>query len=151
MKTIIAFLFSVMCLFAADDIGITTTVKTNAQSGAVITKEFFTRAGKTNLLRSTTTTNGVLKSRLYRFYHDGKLAADHLTAPGTGYLLVATQNGFDVNFEYRSNVLSEVVLADKDDNVLDAFVSTNGVLTPIPTSELRKMMSTPDTQKEKGK
>jgi hypothetical protein len=149
LRAIIALLLSATCLLAADDITVTTTTKTNAQSGVVTTKEFFTRSGQTNLLRSTTTTNGIVKTRLHRFYHDGKLAADHLSAPASGYLMTSTHNGYDVTFDYRSNLLSEVVIADRHDNVLDWFVSTNGLLTPLASSELRKYMSKPrDKEKD---
>ena len=139
-----ALLFSCVCALAVDDIGVTTTTKTNAQSGAVITKQFFTRGGQTNLLRSTTSTNGVVKSRLHRFYHDGRLIADHLTAPALGYSLVTTHGGYSLTFESETNALTDVYLADTNGNTLDAFASTNGVLTPIPTSELRKMTNSVD-------
>ncbi len=148
MKIIFILLVSAVFIQAADDIALTTTTKTNSQSGAVTTKEYFTREGQTNMLRSTTTTNGIVKTRLHRFYHHGKLAADHLSAPGVGYLMIATHNGYDVSFDYRSNLLREVRIADKDDNVLDWFVSTNGFLKPMPTSELRKYMAKPSDKKK---
>jgi len=145
MKTIILLLVSCIALLAADDISVTVTVKTN-KSGWVTTKEFFTRAGQTNLLRSTTRTNGVVRSRLYRFYHDRKPAADHLVGP-EDYVVVSTHNGFNLHLTSRSNLLSETWIGDKYDNVLDVFEVTNGLLTPIPTSELRKYMGRLDARK----
>jgi hypothetical protein len=147
MKPIIVLLLFVTCIFPADDIGVTTTVKTNAESGRAVTKEYFTRAGQTNLLRSTTTTNGVVRSRLYRFYHDRKHVADHLSGP-KGFLLVQTYNGFNFGFTSTNGMMIEATVADRDENVLDMFEGTNGVLFPIATSELRKYMSQP---KEKPK
>jgi hypothetical protein len=138
MKSIIILLFFAKCLFAADNI--TTTTRTNAESGSVITKEYFTRAGQTNLVRSTTTTNGVVRSRLYRFYHNKKHVADHLTGPG-GYLMVQTYNGFNFGFTSTNNAMIGAKIADKNEKILDVFENTNGVLFPIPTSELRKYNS----------
>ncbi len=142
MKTIFALLVSCIRLFAADDIGLTVTTKTNADTGAVITSQYFTRAGQTNLLSKTAVTNGVIQSRFYRFYHDGKVAADHLTVPGDGYVLIVTHNGFDMSFQSCSNELCSVLLHDKDDVLLDEFLGTNGVLAPIPSSDLRRVSDT---------
>jgi len=41
-------------LLASDDIRLTTTAKTNAQTGRVTVREVFTRGGHTNLVRVTT-------------------------------------------------------------------------------------------------
>jgi hypothetical protein len=141
MNSIVMCLLSSICLAAADDIEVHVTVKTN-RSGSVTTKEFFTRGGETNLLRSTTATNGVVRSRLYRFYHDHKHAADHLSGPG-GFLLVQTYNGFNFGFTSTNSLVENASITDKDENVLDMFEGTNGVLSPIPTSELRKYLSNP--------
>lgn len=141
MNTIVLCLLSSICLAAAGDIEVHVTVKTN-RSGSVTTKQFFTRGGETNLLRSTTTTNGVVRSRLHRFYHEHKRAADHLSGPG-GFLLVRTYNGFNFEFTSTNALLKDASIADKDENVLDMFEGTNGLLSPIPTSELRKYMSNP--------
>ena len=140
MKIVILLLLSCVCLFAEDDIGVTVLTKTNVDSGQVTTKEYFSRAGLTNLLRSTTTTNGVVRSRLYRFYHDRKHVADHLSGPG-GFVMVQTYNGFNFGFTSSNNMLIDASIADKDENVLDMFEGTNGVLFPMPTSELHKYMS----------
>jgi hypothetical protein len=149
MKSIIVLLLSCICLLAEDDIGITTTIKTNAVFGEVVTTKYFSRGGQTNLLCRTTMTNGVIHTRSYRFYHDGKLAADYLCSTRTGYSQTVTHNGFDATFICdSSNILDSVYIFDKDrQNVLDGFEATNGMLTPIPTSELSNLGSIPDVVK----
>lgn len=137
MKATILLLLSCLCLRAADDIHVATVVSTNGEAGTMTTQEFFTRAGQTNLVCSTTTRDGVVRSRAYRFYHNGRHAADHLTVPAVGDSLVDTYNGFDIAMVSRSNALQEVTLRDQYDRVVDRFVSTNGVFRPVPTSELR--------------
>jgi len=150
MKSIIALLLSCVSILAGDDIGVTTTIKTNAVTGAVVTVDSFTRGGQTNLLCKTTTTNGVFKSRSYQFVHDGKLAAEHISYPGHGFSLTATHYDFDATFLCQSNTLYEVDIYDKNrQTLLDVFVATNGMLTPIPTSELRGQVSFPDVEKPK--
>ena len=145
MKSIIIFLLSCMSLLATDDIGVSTTIRTNAQTGEVITTDCFTRGGQTNLLCKTTTTNGVFKSRSYRFYHDGKLTAEYLFYSGTGFSLTATHYEFDATFMSHSNLLYEVDIYDQNrQHLLDVFEATNGILSPFPTSELRQEVSVPD-------
>src|SRR5689334_10159224 len=114
MKALILILLSAASLFAADDIRVFTIMKTNL-SGSVTTREFFTRAGQTNLFRSTTTTNGLFTTRLCRFYHKGKLAAVHQAFP-EGSLFVCTDNGFGLTFHGYSNLLTDAYIVDKKGN-----------------------------------
>lgn len=144
MKFIILILTAVTVL-AADDIAVTTVTKTNGYYGTVTTKEYFTRAGQTNLQRSTTTylTNGVLKSRSHFIYYHGQRVAGHISSPSHGFTLTQSDPGFGVSFEISSNILTDVTLSDRDGNLLDWYIATNGVLTPIPSSELRKYVGKP--------
>lgn len=144
MKFIILILTAVTVL-AADDIAVTTVTKTNGYYGTVTTKEYFTRAGQTNLQRSTTTylTNGVLKSRSHFIYYHGQRVSGHISSPSHGFTLTQSDPGFGVSFETSSNILTDVTLSDRDGNLLDWYIATNGVLTPIPSSELRKYVGKP--------
>ncbi len=146
MKAFIVFLFSFGCLFAADDIKVTVNVTTNARTGAVTTKEYFTRNGETNLLRSTRRTNGVIQSQLHLFYHDRKWAGTHLVEPAKDRVDVSSYN-FNLHTITQSNSLRSAWIGDRRDGVLDVFVLTNGSLVPIPTSELRKLTNSWDSPK----
>jgi len=152
MKFIILIL-SAVTAFAADDIAMTSVTKTNGYYGTVTTKECFTRAGQTNLQRSTTTylTNGVLKSRSHFIYYHGQRVAGHISSPSQGYTLTQSDPGFGVSFETCSDVLTEVSLSDRDGKLLDWYIVTNGVLTPIPSSELRKYLGKPKEKESDDK
>lgn len=65
--------------------------------------------------------------------------------------MIATHNAYHATFQHQTNLLSEVVITDEQDNVLDWFVSTNGLLSPIPSSELRKYATKPSDKKEDTK
>jgi hypothetical protein len=145
MKSIITLLLSATSLLAADDISVRTTTKTNAPYGTVTTKEYLTRAGQTNLLRSTTrySQSGLLKSCSHFVYYRGQRVAWHISSPPHGYTLSQSDAGFSVGFETKSNVLTEITLSDKEGNLLDWFVTTNDVLTPVASSELRKYTGKP--------
>jgi hypothetical protein len=151
MKPICILLLSALSLTAADDLTVATTTKTNEYS--VTTKEYFMRAGQTNMLRSTTrySTNDVIKSRSYFFFHRGQRVAAYQSSPTHGYTYTRSVTGYSVGFESVSNVLSEVVLYNKEGEPLDMFVATNGVLIPLPSSELRKYVATPKDRESDDK
>ena len=128
--------FCSMNLFAADDVGVTATITTNLPAGLIITRQCFTRGGQTNLVSFTHRVNGVVVERLHRFYYLGNHAADCLIKPGSGKSFVDSYNGFELHFGFVSNLLTEATICEEKRRVLDRFAVTNGVLTPVATSEL---------------
>jgi hypothetical protein len=143
MKAMVILFLSCLCLRGADDLKAAKVVSKDAPTGTVKTQEFFTRSGLTNLVCTTTRRNGVVRSRLYSFYHNGKHAADQLTVPALGSALLSTYNGCDLAMASRSNCLSEVTLMDPYGRLLDMFLSTKGDLAPIPTAQLREYITNP--------
>ncbi len=61
MRAFIVFLLSCASVLGADsNVRVFTTAKTNAETASIITKEFYTRDGQTNLVRHTKTKAGVV-------------------------------------------------------------------------------------------
>ena len=146
MKTI-TFLFLVgVGLMAADDVSLVSTVKTS-KVGTVVYKDYVTRNGKTNLVRSITKTNDVVTRRLHLFYHDGQLVGSHSSA--SGRTAVSTFGGYSVDFHSTNDVPTDVFVSDKDHRYLEMFSITNGVLTPWSSAEWRKAVGRAATNAER--
>jgi hypothetical protein len=143
MKILVTFMLLGVCVLAAEDIAVTTSVRPHPTlSGQVTTRDVFTRAGQTNLIRITTVRDGVIISRTHRFYHNRAWVADHmvwsLDPPEASGL--TTASGFSLTFNFgTNNQILEAYLGDKNGKIFDAFMSTNGLLSPVPTEELEKI------------
>jgi hypothetical protein len=150
MKTILTFMLFCVSVLAADDIAVTTTVKPHPSlPGQITTKEVFTRGGQTNLVRVTTTRDGMVISRLHRFYYKHTLVADHmllLLKPEDGSSL-ATTSGFSLGLRFdANNQILEAYIGDRKGNIVDAFTSTNGTLFPVSTADLKVMKNSMATR-----
>src|SRR6185369_5932209 len=89
MRTLIVFLLSYASVFGADgDMRIFTTAQTNAQTGSIITQDFFTRDGQTNLERRTYAQAGVVQKRIHLFRHAGSVLAEHFATPDSSSYFV---------------------------------------------------------------
>jgi hypothetical protein len=138
MKTIIVLLLSCTGLLAADEIHVSTTVKTNAQTGRVTVREVFTRGGQTNLVRVTGLKDGVLLSRVHRFYYNRKLVADHMILPGKDSSFMTTTAGFSLSVDFGpSNAVTRAYIGNRKGEIIDAYDISNGILMPVPGSELK--------------
>jgi hypothetical protein len=138
MKTLFALGLLCSTVFGSDtDIQVVSAVRTN-ESGSIYTKETFTRAGQTNLIRNTCTKSGVLQIRIHRFYQNGSLVGYMTASPDISSTTSEAGSPYALDFEYGpSNQLKYVILVGKDGLVRDMFNCTNGVLFPIESSELR--------------
>ncbi len=152
----VVLVFCTLGLYAADDVVVSATIVTNTQLGLVTTRQWFTRGGQTNLVHVSHSVNGVVEERLYRFYYEGKHAADCLVKPRSGKSFTDTYNGFELHVAYASNCLTEVMICEKKHRVLDRFTITNGMLAPVAATELVQWFGIPtgaksELQKEVGK
>lgn len=143
MRILFSFMILCACALASDDTTVTTTVKPHStRLDQTTTREVFTRAGKTNLIRVTTARDGAVISRLHRFYYHRRLVADHMVrmldfSEGSD---LTTTAGFSLTFSFGTNSqILEAYVGDKDGNILDVFTGTNGVLFPMPAEELKKL------------
>jgi len=74
MKTFIVLILSCASVFGADTgIQVVTTARTNAASGAILSRDVFMRDGQTNLVRVTLSEHGAVESQNGNFYHNGVL------------------------------------------------------------------------------
>lgn len=124
----------------AEDVQMTTTTWTNAETGTFRQRAIYTRDGQTNLVRtrrgSATEARQVLAHRVYQ---DGKLVTmisevrgsfSVMTKPGSPY-------GASVEF-YPDKTVRAVALMAADGTFVDLFTGTNGVITPVSSADLRK-------------
>ena len=139
MKTFIVYLLLCASVFGADGIHVVTTTKTNATSASIITKDFYTRNGQTNLVRHTKTKAGVVQIRIHRFYHRGSLVADFVAMPDSSGFTTEANTPYSVSLECdASRNPKSVVIGTKDGIILDAFTYTNGLFSPVDSSLLTK-------------
>jgi len=140
MRTLIVFILSCASVFGADTgIRVVTTSKTNAETASIYTTDIFTRDGQTNLERTAKTKAGTLQIRIQRFYHAGVLVGDYVaTKDSSGF---TTESGvpYSVSFEFwASKDIRSAVIGTKDGMILDVFACTNGMFSPIESSELAR-------------
>ena len=152
MKTVFSLILLCVSALAADDIAVTTSVKPHSsRPGQTTTREVFARGGQTNLVRVTTTRDGMVIFRLHRFYYHRTLVADHmqrLLKPLEGSDLITT-SGFSLTLGFgTNNQILEAYIGDKKGNILDAFTSTNGALFPVPIAELKNIKKSMATRGE---
>lgn len=143
MRAFILFLLSCVSTLAADTgVRMTTSVSTNAETGAVYLEETFTRDGQTNLVRKTKTADGVVTGRIQRFYHDGEFVAVYLVVSKPVHMaresFSTTESSCAVSVDFSpTKEIERVIITRTKGNVLDGFTATNGVFYPVSNSELK--------------
>jgi len=139
MNTLIVLILSCASALGAEtDIRVVTTSRTNAETVSVSTKDVFTRDGHTNLVRNTKTKAGAVQIRIHRFYRAGRLVGMLTVTPDSSSSTSEAGCPFALDFEYgSSNELKYATIVGQDGRLVDAFACTNGVLFPVPSSELR--------------
>jgi hypothetical protein len=138
MRTFIVLVLSCASVLGADTgIRVVTTAKTNAEITSISTKDVFTRDGNTNLVRNTKSKAGVVQIRIHRFYHAGTLVGMLTATPDSSSTTSEAGCPFALDFEYGpSNTLKYAAIVSQDGILVDAFSCTNGILSPVPSSEL---------------
>jgi hypothetical protein len=147
MKTFIIIILSCVSVFGVDSsINLVTTSRTNTQTGDVIIKDEFTRSGRINLVRQTTTTKeGKFFTRMQDFYDDGALVAGYLATSRGSLLTIAEGSPCSVNVGVDTSQRMNALLIFKAGTQVDSFRCTNGVFFPV---EIRKNNRTSDKKKE---
>jgi hypothetical protein len=142
MKIIIILFFSCLSVVASDTgVQVASTSTTNAETGAILTQEIFTRDGQTNLIRMTKIQGGVVVNRFQRFYHDGELVAVFAGWPETtSFTTKAGGTPYTVSLDFLpSKDVKFLWIYGRDANgkaFQDAFYPTNGIYYPAPNSDL---------------
>ncbi len=154
MRAIVICILSCQFVFAEDmnDVRVFTMTTTNVQPSYVITSEVFTRDSKTNLVRQTHTSNGVVLYRAQTFYHNGADMGRYLyngaetiigSTPGAPYALTYRLNP---SGQIRSAMIGTIRTNDVASGsitvvTLDSFACTNGVFYPRDGSWVREINS----------
>jgi len=90
--------------------------------------EVFTRAGQTNLVRTTVIRHGLSEAPLHKFYHDGVLVGTYLTMPESAkpgspeFSVLTTEAGSPYSMiakAWPSKNASQAFICTKDRVVLD--------------------------------
>ena len=141
MKTIIVCLLSCLSAFAGDtnEIHVVTRTDTKVSPGYLVTYEEFTRNGQTNLLRVTTTKDGVTNSIAHNFYHHGAYLGRY--SQGGGYSFVNTAAGAPCALSFvwdSSNQIRTASVTTTNYVTLDSFTFTNGIFYPVASSEIEE-------------
>jgi hypothetical protein len=103
----------------------------------LVTYEEFTRSGQTNLLRVTTSKDGVTNAIAHNFYHQGIYLGRY--SQGGGFTFVNTAVGAPCTLAFvwdSSNQLRGVSVATTNYVTLDSFTYTNGRFYPVSSSEI---------------
>lgn len=136
MKTFIIFLLSCVSAFAADaGIHVSSSAITNAETGAILTTDTFTRGGQTNLVRLTKVLGGKVVWRNQRFCHHGELVASFSFRDGDQWFSTAPKSPYQVVLTFLpSNEVKSVMIFGP--GFIDGFYPTNGVYYPVPDADL---------------
>jgi hypothetical protein len=132
---IILILVSVSAVAAETGIQVSSTVSTNAQIGAILTIETFTRGGQTNLIRTTRTEWGMVVFRSHQFCCHGVPVAVFTWRDGTQHFhsYPGTPCTADIESLPSKDVRCVILMGN---GWMDAFYYTNGLYYPAPDSEL---------------
>ena len=124
-------------LGADRDIRVVTTAKTNAETASIITKDFYTRDGQTNLVRHTKTKAGAVQIQIHRFYHAGLLVGDYVAMRDSSGFTTEGGIPYSVSLDYdASRNPKSLIIGTKEGVILDAFSYTNSVFSPVASSLL---------------
>jgi hypothetical protein len=141
MRAFIILLLSCAWAAAADTgVQATSTVNTNAETGAVYTTETFTRGGQTILVRVTKTVDGTVAVRQQKFYHDGEqLAVFMYWAQTKSESFTTTESSScSVGLDFSATRdIERLIISRKKGSVLDGFSFTNGIFYPVSDSDLQ--------------
>jgi hypothetical protein len=141
MRPFIIFLLSGLSVLGANSgISVVTIATTNAAMMRIDTKDVFTRNGKTNLVRRTSTKAGEQCVCAHFFYYDGVLVGNYIrTAGSSGFANEAgSKYALSFDFESSNSIIRNVVISTKDGTVLDAFSCTNGIIWPLNNDDIQK-------------
>lgn len=132
------FVILVLCIsqVAVDaDVGVFSSSTTNAETGAILTTDIFTRDGQTNLIRVAKIEKGVVVQRRQRFYHNSEPIAFFSMNGGIESFSTLPKIPFQVSVEFSPSKDIRCLII-WGSNFMDGFYNTNGVFYPAPDSDL---------------
>ena len=141
MKAIIGCLLSCLSVFAADtnEIRVVTRTDSHISPGYLVTYEEFTRGGQTNLLRVTTSKDGVTNSIAHNFYHEGAYLGRYSQGGGYSFVNSAAGAPYVLNFLFdSSNQMRTASVTTTNYVILDSFTCTNGMFHPEDSSRIEE-------------
>lgn len=122
-----------------NDIRVVTRTDTKVSPGYLVTYEEFTRSGQTNLLRITTSKDGITNSIAHNFYHHGAYLGRYSRVGGYTFVNSASGAPFVLTFLWdSSNQLRTASVSSTNYVILDSFNYTNGLFYPVASSEIEE-------------
>lgn len=139
MRNIIVCLLSCLSVFAADtnEIRVVTRTDTKVSPGYLVTYDTFTRSGQTNLLRITTTKDGVTNNVIHTFVYQGARLGSYSQSQSLGNTFINSEVGAPYKLSFvlgSSNQVMAASVATTNYVILDSFTYTNGTFYPNPSS-----------------
>jgi hypothetical protein len=121
----------------SNEVHVVHTCRTN-ESGSISTREIFTRAGRTNLVRLTTAKDGAVQIQVHRFYHDGAHVGDYVVMKDSSGFTTEGGCPYSVAIEFWPSKDVRSVVFGTNGIVIDAFMATNGVFCPADTAFIKR-------------
>jgi hypothetical protein len=126
----------------AQDVQVTTTAKTNLETKAVIVTDTFIRNGKTNLVRQIKSQNAAIQGGTQKIYHDNFLLGTVLVGKDGNVFEISTEPNpkYSLSFDlwHSDKHLIGASIMDTNYSLIDGFNCTNGILTPVESSQIEK-------------
>ncbi len=122
-----------------DEIRHVTWTDTKVSPGYLVTYKEFTRGGQTNLLRVTTSKDGVTSSMAHNFYYRGAYLGRYSKAGGCTIVNTAPGAPAVLAFVWdSSNQLRTASVSTTNYVILDSFTYTNELFYPVGSSEIEE-------------
>ena len=121
----------------SQDVGIQSfsSATTNAETGAVLTTDTFTRGGQTNLIRVTKSEHGLIVFRSHVFCHYGEPIALFTSRDGAQHFHTFPRVPCSANLDFLPSKEIRCVILQGND-WFDGFYYTNDIFYPAPDSDL---------------
>lgn len=121
------------------DLHLFSTTTTNSEMGTLSVEDVYTRGGVTNLIRSQQSGLRVAP-RWHDLYGNGRRLATLSESEGWFRVFTEGNSGFDLAFTFDPDqTLKEVRVTTTNGIIVDHFMVTNMVLTPVSGAELQSM------------
>jgi hypothetical protein len=139
-NAVAAVIFSTAVIAETNELKVVTSSSTHPVTRQVKITDVFTRGGSTNLVRRTSTKDGIVQIRLHDFQHAGTKVALFVSIPGkSSGITIEPDIPYTVTVEFDATNHLNTVVIGKGGLLLDAYRWTNGVFQPVESSFLQKV------------
>jgi hypothetical protein len=143
MKALVVYLLCCLSVFAAgtNEIQVVTRTDTKVSPGYLVRYDTFTRSGQTNLLRITTTKDGVTNNVIHTFVHQGARLGSYSQSQSLGNTFINSEAEAPCRLAFILGSSNQVLAASVTTTnyvILDSFTYTNGLFYPVASSQIEE-------------